>query len=176
MAIQRKHEDRQEAKQHPKQYDLGWGDQRGCPFHEDEIATPDQAQGDESEAGRFAHGVTSTVREQAARHPSRASPDAVHPVCAGVRLKGSPLRVVREHIVLSRHDRVTRESTLCIVALRRLVSQRGGRVHASFGVVLEYGISPSSAVCKPPSILYHEVEVIVLSLIHISEPTRLLSI
>src|SRR5215831_20247964 len=88
----------------------------------------------------------------------RANPSA--PRFGAVTAFRSSLSVFREHVISCLHDRVTREPTLGVVALRRLGVLAGRRERVGRGVVEERTPSPSAAVREPLAVLHHEVDVV----------------
>src|SRR5882724_3158456 len=96
-------------------------------------------------------------RDRSRRAPRRSRVRGRRDRAARERVLGcsrSPLPVVSENIISRLHDRVAREPALGVVALRRLVSQGGGRERIGRGVILERGPSPSAAVREPLAILH----------------------
>src|SRR5260221_11951065 len=71
----------------------------------------------------------------------------------------SPLRVLRENVVLLRHYRVAREPALGVVPLRRLVRRCARPERIGRAVILKLGISPSAAVRELLAVLHHEINV-----------------
>src|SRR5262245_35156429 len=71
----------------------------------------------------------------------------------------SPLAVIREHVISCLHYRVACESALGIVSLRWVAGQGTGRERVGRGVIVEHGISPSTAILEPLAVLHHEVDV-----------------
>src|SRR5688572_21659335 len=88
----------------------------------------------------------------------------VSPCLIACSLAGSPLPVLRKHVIPGFCGHVAREPACGVVPLRRCARHSAGREGIGRSVVVEDRISPSAAIGEALAVLDHEV--------HIHELTR----
>src|SRR5262245_36323759 len=67
--------------------------------------------------------------------------------------------VLGTHVVPILGPRMAREPACRVTALRRCSGRGAGRERIGSGVVVEYGVAPSSAVGEPPAVFHHEATI-----------------